>query len=347
MAAPDLERAGGTGVTARTRATNALRRSFDRLPPGARADVRRAADVARGLTQVKRNQAALALRVAALERATRTVDPEPVDPRFPAGVLSKTCTQDQVESPWFAAWCEALGEPPQAHRKLWEWAYLIRVLDELDQLRPGRRGLGFGVGRESMVAFIAGRGCDVVATDLAPDAAEALLWTNADQHASGILEDLARPELCDPDAFAERVSWRPVDMRSVPADLRGFDFCWSACAFEHLGTIDAGLRFVEDSVATLRPGGIAVHTTELNLDSDTETIESGPTVLFRRRDLQDLAARLEAAGHEVATLHLVQGSGALDTYVDVPPYVPEPHIRLLYRNVVTTSVALVIRAGGA
>ena len=333
-------------MTARSAATGALRRSFDRLPDHLRDDVRRSAATVRGLGQVKRNQAALALRVAELERRQRVADAEPCDPRFGPGTLSRTCTQDQVESPWFRTWCEALGEEPVAHRKLWEWAYLVRTLSELDQLRPGRRGLGFGVGRESMVAFIAGQGCEVVATDLAPDAAEALLWTNADQHASGLLEDLARPDLCPPDAFAERVTWRPVDMRDVPTDLTGFDFCWSACAFEHLGSIPAGLDFVARSVATLQPGGIAVHTTELNVGSDTDTIESGPTVLFRRRDLEGLAERLEGEGHEVALLHLEDGTGALDEYVDVPPYVEEPHLRLLYRNHVTTSVALVIRAGG-
>ncbi|QXC62956.1 class I SAM-dependent methyltransferase [Aquihabitans sp. G128] len=332
-------------MTARSFAVEALRRSFDRLPEGVRDDVRRSSATVRGLTQVKRNQAALALRLADLERAHRELDPEPLDERFGPGVLSRTCTQDQVESKWFRTWCEALGEEPEAHRKLWEWAYLVRTLDALDVLGPGRRGLGFGVGRESMVAFIAGRGVEVVATDLAPDAAEARLWTNADQHASGVLDDLARPELCDPEAFAERVTWRPVDMREVPDDLTGFDFCWSACAFEHLGTIDAGLDFVTASLRTLRPGGIAVHTTELNLDSDEDTIESGPTVLYRRRDIRALAARLEAEGHEVATLHLEAGTGAMDAYVDVPPYVAEPHIRLLYRNHVTTSVALVVRAG--
>lgn len=331
-------------MSPRQRAVEALRRSFDRLPPGVRDDVRRGADAARGLGQVKRNQAALALRVAALERAARPPATEPVDPRFPAGILSRTCTQDQVEAPWFAAWCRAMGEEPKLHRKLWEWAYLVRALDELGVLAPGHRGLGFGVGREGMVAFLAGRGCDVVATDLAPDAAEALLWTNAAQHAEGVLDGLSRPELCDPVDFAERVTWRPVDMRAVPADLAGgFDFCWSACAFEHLGSIEAGLQFVVDSLATLRPGGVAVHTTELNLASDTETIESGPTVLFRRSDLEALAERIEAQGHQVARLHLEPGTGALDEYVDVPPFVEEPHLHLLYRGIETTSVALVVR----
>ncbi|MCU1498643.1 MAG: hypothetical protein JWM47_2596, partial [Acidimicrobiales bacterium] len=316
-------------MTARTIAVDALRRSFDRLPAGVRDDVRRTSATVRGLTQVKRNQAALAMRLAELEHGRRVPDPEPVDPRFGPGILSRTCTQDQVETKWFATWCEALGERPEAHRKLWEWAYLVRTLDALDQLRPGRRGLGYGVGRESMVAFIAGRGCEVVATDLPPDATEARLWTNADQHASGILDDLARPELCDPASFAELVSWQPVDMREHRPDLIDFDFCWSACALEHLGSLEAGMDFVARSMETLRPGGIAVHTTELNVGSDEDTIESGPTVLYRRRDLGALVERLEAAGHQVATLHLAEGTGAMDTYVDVPPYVPEPHIRLL------------------
>jgi len=31
----------------------------------------------------------------------------------------------------------------------------------------------------------------------------------------------------------------------LPADLTGFDFCWSICALEHLGTIAQGLDFIK------------------------------------------------------------------------------------------------------
>ena len=40
---------------------------------------------------------------------------------------------------------------------------------------------------------------------------------------------------------------------------------------DRIGSIELGLQFIENSMATLRPGGVAVHTTEFNLE-DGETI---------------------------------------------------------------------------
>lgn len=298
-----------------------------------------------GLGQLKRNQAMLAQRVADLGRDREGPGAGPVDdPRFPAGVTSRVCTEAQLREPWFASWCAALGEGVRANRKLWEHAYIAHALDALDQLRPGRRGVGFGVGREPLVALFAGRGCGILATDLPNDAAGARGWANTEQHAGG-LAGLAHPGICDPEQFGRRVSWRAVDMRAVPADLAGFDFCWSACSFEHLGSLEAGMEFVRRSLDTMGPGGIAVHTTELNVSAGASTIERGHTVLYRPRDLQALVAGLERDGHQVAALDLCTGTGVLDEYVDLPPYVDAPHLRLLYRNFVTTSVALVIRRG--
>jgi hypothetical protein len=133
-------------------------------------------------------------------------------------------------------------------------------------------------------------------------------------------------------------------MKAIPDDLRGFDFCWSACALEHLGSLEEGLEFVERSLDTLAPGGIAVHTTEYNLTSNDDTVEQGPTVVYRERDIRALVERLEAQGHEVAALDLSAGEGLLDRYVDVPPYADEPVLRFLYTTYTLTSVALVIRA---
>lgn len=335
-------------MTIRTGATSAVRGLLDRLPAPARLRIRSNRDALRGLVQLKRNQAMLAARIARLEesrdQAPRAADDIP-DPHFPPGVRSRVCTQSQLAEPWFRAWCEALGVAPRAHRKLWEHAYLAQVLDTLGMLRPGTRGLGFGVGREALVALFAGRGCAIVATDLPPAAEEARAWRNTDQYADG-LQGLARDELCSRERFQELVTWRPVDMRAIPDDLTGFDFCWSACSFEHLGSLEAGLEFVERSVATLAPGGVAVHTTEYNLTSDEATVAAGPTVLYRKRDLLALTARLEARGHRVATVDLDPGEGVLDEYVDVPPYFEEPHLRVWYGPFTTTSLALVIRAAG-
>ena len=333
----------------RTRAELGARRAFELLPGPVRGEIRRGFSQLSGLDQLKRNQAALALRLAALEAAG--ADPaapsaSPPDPRFPATVRSRVCTQEQLDAPWYREWCEALGQPHRFHRKLWEHAYLMRALDDLGLLAEGRRGLGFGVGREPLVAYVAGRGCTVVATDLAPESADARVWTNTEQHV-GSLEGLSVPALCPPDGFRERVTWRPVDMREVPDDLTGFDFCWSACSLEHLGSMEAGAAFIDASVATLAPGGIAVHTTEFDLTDNDVHVTEGPTVLFRAADLLAIAARLEAQGHEVAAFDLDPGDRVLDEYVDLPPYGDEPHLRLWRQGQVVTSVGLVIRAGGA
>ncbi len=158
--------------------------------------------------------------------------------------------------------------------------------------RPARAGSSWardsGSAERPLVSAFANRGVQVVATDLAPDSREALGWVRSDQHASGA-EGLLRPGVCDPAKFRELVTWRAVDMREIPDDLRQFDFCWSVCSLEHLGSLAAGIEFIERSVATLAPGGIAVHTTEFNLSSNDDTIQEGPTVIYRERDLLELS----------------------------------------------------------
>jgi hypothetical protein len=230
-------------------------------------------------------------------------------------------------------------KPFVAHRKMWEWLFICHALAERSRLEPGQLGLGFGVGREPLVALFAAMGCRITATDLDPQRAQAAGWSDGKQYA-GTLETLNDHRLCDPELFASRVSFRHVDMNAVPADLTGYDFTWSSCAFEHLGSIDAGIRFVLDQMRCLRPGGTAVHTTEFNLSSNADTVSSGGTVLFRRRDIDALLGRLRDAGF-VVDGDFTPGETPADRHVDVPPF-SETHLRTTLGEYVTTSVALVI-----
>ncbi|HZI52320.1 MAG TPA: hypothetical protein VFD56_01350, partial [Chitinophagaceae bacterium] len=50
-------------------------------------------------------------------------------------------------------------------------------------------------------------------------------------------------KLCDEDLFRKSVVYRAVDMNKIPGDLVDFDFNWSSCSFEHLGSIEKGMRF--------------------------------------------------------------------------------------------------------
>ncbi len=258
-----------------------------------------------------------------------------------APLKSNLCTQAQLESPTFRRWSERLGVRFGLHRKLWEHCFLAQALEERGRLAPGRRGLGFGVGREPLAALFASRGCAIVATDMGVDSAKEAGWLDTNEHAAS-LAALNDAGLCEPGAFQRLVTFRVADMNAIPADLRGFDFTWSACSFEHVGSIELGEQFLVNQMDCLKPGGVAVHTTEFNVRSDDETLADGPTVLFRRRDIERMARRLTDLGHEIV-LDLNPGDGLADGTIDAPPYTHNPHLKIQLAGFVTTSIGLIVR----
>lgn len=285
----------------------------------------------------------LARELAKTHLVDRDVSGEPRD----HGLRCKATTQADVESPWFAWWCRQLGIAPIYHRKLWEYAFLLQALFEEGMLREGLTGIGFGCGEEPIPSYLASRGIQVTVTDLDPEQSRGKGWTSTGQHTSVI--DLAyKPELLPRDDFDRRVSLRFVDMRAIPPDLAGrHDFCWSLCALEHLGSVESGLTFVESSLKTLKPGGVAVHTTEFQYAAGTDTFETESLSLFKREHFVDLKRRLEGAGHAVRELDFDIGDGVLDQFVDVPPFDARAaaHLKAAVCIHPTTSFGLIIRKG--
>ncbi len=263
-------------------------------------------------------------------------------PRF-EHVVSQAVTAEQMQEPRYALWCSRLNDRPNLHRKQWEYCYILQALEQHSLLHPGSRGLGFGVGKDPIVAYMVKIGCSLVATDLDPESAQRAGWVETNQYSKKLL-DLNERGICSDRDLERQVSLRNVNMNEIPDDLaRGdFDFTWSACAFEHLGSIENGLRFVENSVKCLKPGGIAIHTTELNVSSNNETLANGDTVLFRKKDFEELANRLRAQGHSIE-LNFNLGNQALDRHYDVPPYSEFTHLKLELDRFVTTSYGIIVR----
>jgi SAM-dependent methyltransferase len=253
-----------------------------------------------------------------------------------------TCSTADFLHPRFAELSESCARRPQFHRKLWEHVFIVHHLTERGMLAAGRRGLGFGVGSEPLPAVFAAAGATIVATDAPAETALRDGWQATNQFALGA-ETLSNPGICDAGTFHDLVSYRTVDMNAVPDDLGGFDFCWSACCFEHLGSLRHGAEFVIESVERcLAPGGVAVHTTEFNLSSNTETLESPGLSIYRHDDLAELVAELEQRGHTVAPLTIAPDAHVLDHFVDLPPYHGDLHLKLELAGYATTSVGLVI-----
>jgi hypothetical protein len=130
-------------------------------------------------------------------------------------------------------------------------------------------------------------------------------------------------------------------MRNIDPTLRDFDFTWSASCFEHLGGIKSGIEFFLKQMQCLKPGGVAVHTTEYLTSGNEETLDSPNLCFFRQRDLLELTHRMAAQGDRLWGIDLTPGDWPHDKHVDQPPYGPEPHLNLQMGPFKFTSVLLI------
>ena len=170
----------------------------------------------------------------------------------------------------------------------------------------------------------------MTATD-APDDEKG--WREANQYSSE-RDQLFYPGIVSRELFDERVSFEFADMNNIPEHLAGFDFCWSSCSLEHLGSLRHGIDFIINSVEkTLKIGGLACHTTEFNLTSDEHTVETGRDVIYRKKDLERLCRTLEERGHTVNPLRIEPGLFVADYLVDVPPYRRDPNSQITTRAI--------------
>ncbi|WP_407049958.1 methyltransferase domain-containing protein [Methyloraptor flagellatus] len=259
---------------------------------------------------------------------------------------STVCQQVHFALDQYRFWVRAMKDRPKYLRKQWEFVYIAQALYERGLLAPGRKGLGFGVGREPLPALFASFGAEVVATDQSLEGAIRAGWINSNEHSTD-LSALNDRGICTDRMFSELVKFAEADMNEIsPAFDGGFDFCWSACSLEHLGSLDHGLNFIKNSVKTLKPGGIAIHTTEFNLSSNTDTIEHRDLSVYRRQDMERLIAELEAEGHQPEPFDWSLGDGFAEMVVDLPPYGRgEPHIRLRLGDFDCTSIGIIVKRG--
>lgn len=256
--------------------------------------------------------------------------------------ISELCKAKDWQAEWFKRWVGELKEPARFHRKQWEFIYVMQSLWERGCIKKGKRGLAFAVGSEPLPSIFANHECDILATDIFPEQGAQKGWTNGDQLCFGI-DSLNKRGLCTDEVLKKYVTYRAVDMNNIPDDLKGFDFNWSSCSFEHLGTIQQGINFLKNQLKTLKPGGWAVHTTEFNISSNEETLDNCDTVIFRMRDIQKLVKELRSMGHRVEIVDYSLGGLPEDFNVDVNPHDQKVHLKLQLNEFVVTSIGLIIQ----
>ncbi len=190
------------------------------------------------------------------------------DPPSFASPVSQPCTARQLAEPAFREVRRELASPAGDELDGWRPAYVLQVLRRYGMLAEGARGLGFGLdhGDRGLSRALAAQGPALTATGFAGDA-----------------------------------GLRRVDPDALPRDLVDFDFLWSVDALGALPTAEAGVRFVEEAMRCLRPGGLAVHVMPFALDASSRGVPlPGPT--YRRGDVERMGLLAISRNHEVAQI---------------------------------------------
>ncbi|KAJ1550657.1 hypothetical protein HK096_005718, partial [Nowakowskiella sp. JEL0078] len=251
-------------------------------------------------------------------------------------LVSKLANQMDFETTWFKSTNKKLylTDEVHMHRKRWEMVYIANAVLEMGLCSKGKKGLVWAAGQEILVSFFAGYGCSILATDMPPDGADISAWSNTGQFASS-KESLYLEKYVTKKDFDELVSYRTQDMNHVPIDSRNkYDFMWSTCSVEHVGSILLGQKFIIDAMNLLRPGGVAIHTTEFTLSSLDKTVGTGITYKVYKVKFPYLERKMlidHVKKHQATVIVGETGSGKTthsyhtisDTLLELPQYLYE------------------------
>ena len=189
--------------------------------------------------------------------------------------VSQLCTVRQVNEPVFGAILDQLGGTARASViDRWEHAFLARVLDRYDVARSGSLGLGIGGLGDPLAPWLVQHGCALVLTT-----------------PGEVPADLDLP----PEVTVQQLDPAAID------GLAGFDFAWATrAAGVGGGDRQELLRFIEDSLRALKPGGLMALVVPVDVAPRSIGDDAGP--LIRRPDLDRLVLLLLSRGHQVAQL---------------------------------------------
>lgn len=186
--------------------------------------------------------------------------------------VSQRCTPGQLDEEIYSQWRRRLRVADGPSPKQWEQIFILQVLERYGFLREGSRGLGFTRANSPLLEVLAGYGATTA-------------------------------------TFHDRTTFAEGNIQEMPEDLMDFDFVWSVATLDDLGSVNAGFRFIERAMMCLKPGGLAVHASVLDLSPAEQLKTADEATAFRVRDIERLALTLISRGHEVAQLKLHEGAG--------------------------------------
>ena len=232
------------------------------------------------------------------------------------------------------------------HRKDWEWALGIIAMRRFGKLNEKSTAVGVGVGREEVLFYLANNLYHLYATDIY----DGNNWKNFAP--SDFPEN---PKKYAPFPYKEdALTVMRMDGTKLEFPSESFDIAFSFSSIEHFGggkNHSGALRSLREMERVLKPGGLAVITTEYIIND-----KEHPEFFNRRTIYSDLIDRLERL-KLVEPLDLRITSKTLDTVIDYSSVGvswnninndykrTHPHIVLRIKNILFTSIILVFQKG--
>ena len=258
------------------------------------------------------------------------IDPQPSASFDPADVpLNKICRTADAANPVWRQGYDDLGfpaEPSVFHRKIWEFNQTLYGLRKLRRLAPGASALGIGCGHEELMYFLANRIHRVVATDL---------YEGSYLGGESDADVLEHPAKYAPFKYRENhLEVQRMDGLALSAADGAFDFAFCLSSIEHFGSIDDKLKALREMFRVLKPGGVAVLTTEVVLNR----IGRGDQYFQR----ETLARLVREAGFSVESpldLRVETEHAARPLALPMETFV-SPHVVLRNFHTIYTSVSL-------
>ncbi|HWI86490.1 MAG TPA: hypothetical protein VNT42_09240 [Sphingomonas sp.] len=209
-----------------------------------------------------------------------------------ADPVTQIATAAQLREPAAGGWIARLRPQGNSGVEHWRKVYTLQALRRYGMLEHGAVGLGFEPTPSGVPAALAAMQTHVVAAFPSRPGRPLNPVT--------LKRDLNGRAPCDPAILNENVQVRIASWRQIPEDLLNFDFVWSARANEQLFSVAATATFVQDVMACLRPGGLAIHTMSYDLSPGGRSTPSSERILLQQGDVERIALLLVSRGHEVA-----------------------------------------------
>jgi SAM-dependent methyltransferase len=191
------------------------------------------------------------------------------------------------------------------HRKDWEWALGIIAMNRFGRLNEKSTAIGIGCGTEPIPFYLANKINHVYATDL---------YRGNDGWKRAAPSDfLENPRKYAPFPYREdALTVLRMDGTNLEFPSESFDIAFSFSSIEHFGgkNHSGALRSLQEIERVLKPGGLAVITTEYIIND-----KEHPEFFNRRTVYSDLIDKLEKL-KLVEPLDLRVTTKTLDTMID-------------------------------